>query len=108
MTTTIKYRYGGSSSFVDDSFPRPAWVFFVRMPVLAIHAGNSLPALSLPDFESVRRIPAGVYDIAGRCIGPCGGPMWILRHGDDAWLLDHAFYEWLLEQQAQSPQPCPA
>lgn len=72
------------------------------MPLLALDASNSLPGLSLPDFESVRRIPAGVYQIAGRCSGPCGGPMWILRQGDEAWLLDQAFYEWL--QERQGPQ----
>lgn len=76
------------------------------MPVLVINASNSLPGLSLPDFESVRRIPAGVYQIAGRCSGPCGGPMWILRQGDDAWLLDQAFYEWLQEQQARPAPQC--
>lgn len=75
------------------------------MPVLVINTSNSLPVLSLPDFESVRRIPTGTYDIVGRCLGPCGGPMWILRQGEDAWLLDQAFYEWLLEQQAQELQP---
>ncbi|NWK79878.1 hypothetical protein [Aquitalea sp. LB_tupeE] len=75
------------------------------MPLLTINAHNSLPGLVLPDFESVRRIPAGVYDIVGRCTGPCGGPMWILRQGENAWLLDQAFYEWLLEQQAQELQP---
>lgn len=78
------------------------------MPVLTIHACNSLPGLALPEFESVRRLPAGVYDIAGRCTGPCGGPMWVLRHGNDAWLLDQAFYEWLQEQQTQPAQPCRA
>ena len=78
------------------------------MPVLVINTSNSLPGLSLPDFESVRRIPTGAYDIVGRCIGPCGGPMWILRQGEDAWLLDQAFYEWLLEQQTPPQQQAQA
>ena len=74
------------------------------MPVLIINTDNSLPGLTLPEFESVRRIPPGQYVIVGRCIGPCGGPMWILRQGDDAWLLDQAFYEWLQDQQPQTEQ----
>lgn len=77
------------------------------MPLLVINAGNSLPGLSLPDFESVRRIPAGSYQIAGRCCGPCDSPMWILRLGDDTWLLDQAFYEWLQEQPAVQPLHSP-
>lgn len=78
------------------------------MSSITITTQNSLPGLLLPHYESIRRIPDGVYQIAGRCIGPCGGPMWILRQGENTYLLDQAFYEWIQQQQPSSAdQPPP-
>ena len=71
---------------------------YLRMHILTITPMNSLPALNLPTFESILRLPPGKYIVAGRCIGPCGGPMWILRQGNETFLLDQAFYDWMHEQ----------